>query len=202
MTQHDRLEIRELVENWALWRDAGDWERFKTVWAADGYMTATWFQGSAEEFMEASHDSFDLGVNIIHLLGGITVEVSADRAVAQTKMQIMQRSEVHGVEVDVTCTGRFYDFLRKRDGKWELVRRQPIYEKDTMVPVNPAARVELEQELLERFPVGYCHLAYLQSQAGFSIATGLPGLKGPVVENLYAEGSGWLAGSEQPGRPT
>ena len=24
----DRFAIRELVENWALWRDAGDWERF------------------------------------------------------------------------------------------------------------------------------------------------------------------------------
>jgi hypothetical protein len=26
----DRFAIRELVENWALWRDAGDWERFAT----------------------------------------------------------------------------------------------------------------------------------------------------------------------------
>ena len=25
----DRLEIRETVENWVLWRDAGDWERFR-----------------------------------------------------------------------------------------------------------------------------------------------------------------------------
>jgi len=29
---HERLAIRELVENWAVWRDAGDWERFRTVW--------------------------------------------------------------------------------------------------------------------------------------------------------------------------
>jgi len=40
----DRLAIRELVENWALWRDAGDWERFATVWEpTEGWMTATWF---------------------------------------------------------------------------------------------------------------------------------------------------------------
>ena len=26
----DRLAIRELVENWVVWRDAGDWERFRT----------------------------------------------------------------------------------------------------------------------------------------------------------------------------
>jgi len=201
VTQHDRLEIRDLIENWALWRDAGDWERFKTVWAPDGYMTATWLQGSAEEFINASREGFDRGVNIIHLLGGTSIDVAADRAVAQTKMQIMQRAEVHDVEVDVTCTGRFYDFLRKRENSWELVRRQPIYEKDTMVPVNPGVRVQLDEERLGRFPVGYRHLGYLQSHAGFSIASGLPGLKGSVVENLYAEGSAWLAGSERPSQP-
>ena len=26
----DRLTIRELVENWAVWRDAGDWDAFRT----------------------------------------------------------------------------------------------------------------------------------------------------------------------------
>ena len=43
----DKLAIREVVENWALWRDAGDWDRFATVWHDDGWMTATWFQGPA-----------------------------------------------------------------------------------------------------------------------------------------------------------
>ena len=42
-----RLAIRELLENWVVWRDAGDWDRFRTVWHADGRMMATWFQGSA-----------------------------------------------------------------------------------------------------------------------------------------------------------
>ena len=45
----DRHSIIEVVHNWALWRDAGDWERFRTVWHEDGWMTATWFQGPAAE---------------------------------------------------------------------------------------------------------------------------------------------------------
>ena len=49
----DKLAIREVVENWVLWRDAGDWERFATVWHDDGWMTATWFQGPAKGFIEA-----------------------------------------------------------------------------------------------------------------------------------------------------
>ena len=38
---NDKLAIAEVVNNWAIWRDAGDWDRFRTVWHADGWMTAT-----------------------------------------------------------------------------------------------------------------------------------------------------------------
>ncbi len=41
MADEDVLAIHQVVENWALWRDAGDWERFRTVWHEDGWMTAT-----------------------------------------------------------------------------------------------------------------------------------------------------------------
>ena len=40
----DRLEIRQLVENWAIWRDAGYWDRFRTCWHEDGWMMATWIR--------------------------------------------------------------------------------------------------------------------------------------------------------------
>lgn len=190
----DRLAIRELIENWVLWRDAGDWERFRTVWHDDGKMYATWFQGSADEFIAASRHGFENGVSILHFLGGQTVEVSGDRAVSQTKMTISQRAEVHGVTCDVLCTGRFFDFLEKRNGRWGLVLRRLIYEKDRMDPVDPAAKLELDQTLLATFPVGYRHLAYLQTNIGFKIKMNMPGLKGPEVQTLYRCGRDWLAG--------
>jgi hypothetical protein len=117
-------------------------------------------------------------------------------------MQIMQRAEVHGVTADVTCTGRFYDFLAKRDGRWGIVRRQPVYEKDRLDPVDPAAQLSLDPKLLGSFPVGYRHLAYLQFQLGYQIAPGLPGLRGSAVDVLYQEGRDWLDGSPRPGVPT
>jgi SnoaL-like domain len=195
----DRLAIRETVENWVLWRDSGDWERFATVWHPDGWMTATWFQGSATDFIEASRKLFDAGGNILHLLGGWTCDIAGNRAISQVKMTINQRAPLEDVLVDVVCFGRFYDFLEKRDGRWGIVRRQPIYEKDRLDPVDPSAVISLDPELLSRFPEGYCHLAYLQSKIGFRIKGDLPGLRGPAVENLYAEGKAWLAGSERPG---
>jgi hypothetical protein len=196
----ERLAIRELVENWAVWRDAGDWERFATVWHDDGWMTATWFQGPARDFIEVSRRGFERGVSILHFLGGFSCDLEVPRAVAQTKMTISQRAAVHGVLVDVVCTGRFYDFLEKR-GRWGIVRRQPIYEKDRMDPVDPSATLTLEASRLEAFPEGYRHLAYLQTAIGFAVKPDLPGLRGEVVERLYAEGRAWLAGSERPGTP-
>jgi hypothetical protein len=73
VSDDDRL-IRALVQNWALWRDAGDWERFGTVWHKDVVMMATWFQGSANEFIRVSREGFERGVSILHFLGGTSTE--------------------------------------------------------------------------------------------------------------------------------
>ena len=55
---------------------------------------------------------------------------------------------------------------------------------------------------MNRFPEGYRHLAYLQTQVGYKVKEqGMPGLKGPEVEKLYVEGKAWLEGSATPGQP-
>ncbi len=192
----DRALIRDLVENWALWRDAGDWERFATVWHDDAVMMATWFQGPAADFIRVSREGLERGVNILHFLGGTTIDLAGERAIAQTKMTISQRAEVEDVLCDVTCTGRFYDFLERRRGSWGIVLRQPIYEKDRLDPVDPAADLVLDRERLDRFPPGYRHLAYLQSGIGYDVKPDMPGLTGPEVERLYRRGDAWLGGRE------
>ncbi len=188
----EKLLIRELVENWVVWRDAGLWDKFRTVWADDGRMMATWTQGTGDEFIEMNKQGWAKGVRILHFLGGSSIEVSGDRAISQTKMTISQRAPVHDVEVDVVCTGRFFDFIEKRDGLWKLVLRQPIYEKDRMDPVDPAAKLELDPAVLAKFPFGYRHLAYLQDGIGYPVKTNMPGIDGPEVEQLYADGEAWL----------
>jgi hypothetical protein len=197
----DKLAIRETVENWVVWRDAGDWERFATVWHEDGWMTATWFQGPASKFIQVSREGFEKGVSILHFLGGWSCDIASPRAISQVKMTINQRALLDGNLVDVVCTGRFYDFFEKRGNRWGIVRRQPIYEKDRLDPVDPAAALRLDPELLARFPEGYRHLAYLQTSNGFTVRNGLPGLRGAAVEKLYAEGRAWLTGSVLPGTP-
>ena len=192
----DRALIRALIESWALWRDAGDWERFATVWHENGFMMATWFQGPARDFIRVSREGFERGVSILHFLGGTSIDLAGDRAIGQTKMTISQRADVHGTSCDVVCTGRFYDFLERRDGRWGIVLRQPIYEKDRLDPLDPAATLTLDVDQLVSFPVGYRHLAYVQSQIGYEVKRDMPGLTGPVVERLYRRGTDWLAGGE------
>ena len=190
----ERLLIRELIENWAVWRDAMMWDRFRTVWHPEGQMWATWFQGSYEEFIRVNREGYARGVRIVHLLGGSSIDIKGKRAIAQTKMTISQRAPVEGVVCDVVCTGRFYDFLEKRKGRWGLVLRRLFYEKDRLDPVDPAATLKLDQALLDRFPVGYRHLAYLQTKIGYKVKEDMPGLDGPEAEALYARGAAWLKG--------
>jgi hypothetical protein len=190
----DRLTIRDMVENWVVWRDSGDWERFRDLWHDGGEMNATWMQGGVDAFLRASRAGWDKGVKVWHFLGGSSIDLAGPRAVVQTKFQLVQRAVVHGVECDVTCTGRFYDFLEKRRGTWGFVVRQGIYEKDRIDPVDPAATLALDPAVLARFPEGYRHLAYLQESVGMTVKPDMPGLRGPEVEALYARGQRWLSG--------
>ena len=198
MSAADRQAIRELIENWAVWRDARDWERFRTVWHEDGRMQATWWQGPFEEFIRVSAEGFERGVRILHFLGGSSIDVRGERAIAQTKMTITQRAEVEGVLCDVVCTGRFYDFFERRGGRWGLVLRQPIYEQDRIHPIDPAKPPRLDRPLLERFPEGYRHLAYMQTKIGYRVKPDMPTLTGRELERLYAQGAAWLEGGPGP----
>jgi hypothetical protein len=193
-TLHDELQIRRMIERWAVWRDAGDWERFATVWHPDGVMMATWFQGPFAEFIRVTKEGWAKGVSILHFLGGSAIEIAGERAIAQTKMTISQRGPVEGVPCDIVCTGRFYDFVVRHEGDWKLLHRQPIYEKDRIDPIDPSAAPKLDAAKLATFPEGYRHLAYIQTGIGYEVKLDMPMLKGPGVEALYRRGARWLGG--------
>jgi hypothetical protein len=195
--RQQRSAIRDLLENWVIWRDSGDWKRFATVWHDDGVMCATWKQSSAADFILGCQEGWTTGVSVLHTLGGSSIDLLGKRAVAQTRMTIVQRAELHGIAVDATCQGRFYDLLEWRDQKWGIVLRQPIYERDRLDPVVPGTPLSLDPAVLLRFPQGYQHLAYLQTALGFEVRTDMPGTRGTQVEQLYRRGAQWLAQQQE-----
>jgi hypothetical protein len=195
----DRTAIVTLVQDWVIFRDSGDWERLRAIWAPDGVTTTSWFQGTADEFVERSRRAFGAPVpEALHMLGAITVDVVGKRAISQAKMTIAARGTLEGSPCEVTCWGRFYDFWSKDDASgWRLAERAGTYERDRLDILNNAPFPNLDASVLNSFPPGYRHLAYMQQAGGATVDANLPGLTGPAVEALYARGRSWLAGSRQ-----
>jgi len=158
-------------------------------------MSATWFQGPAEAFIEASKAGHGKGVSVQHVLGGSAVDVTGNRGIAHTRMTIHLRATIGGVLVDVACIGRFYDFFEKREGRWAIVRRQGVYDQDRIDAVEPGAELNLDRARLVQFPAGYRHLAYLQTELGLAVKRDMPQLKDDAVQAVYAQGTQWLAGA-------
>ena len=192
----DIMQIRDLVERWAVYRDSFLWDKFRTVWHDDGVMAATWTIGHFEDFIKITEEGRKHGLNIMHILGGSAIEVEGNRAVVMTKFMILQRAVVEGVLCDVTCYARHYDLWEKRDGRWGLVYRETIADKDRMDPVNSAETVMLDPALLEQYPIEYRHLAYLQTKAGYNVNKDCPRISGGAsMDALLKKGEDWLRGN-------
>ena len=146
-------------ENWLVYRDAQDWDNFYNVHHDDCFLMTTWGgKATPREFAAAASKGYAQGDRMLHSLGSVAVQINGDRAISQAKFRIMQRGPVEGVLCDLTCIGRNYDFCEKRDGGWGFVARQPIYERDSIVTVDPSETVKLDPEKLARFPEGYARL--------------------------------------------
>jgi hypothetical protein len=192
----DHFEIRRLIDHWVLWRDAGEWQRFATLFHSDARMYATWFQASATDFIAQTRAAFEKGSVVYHALGASSVDIVGSRAIAQTKMEIIQRAVLDGVQVEVSCRGRFWDAIEKRNDRWGMLHRRVIYELDRMVPVDSSVTLKLDADLLAAYPYGYQHLAYLQVKLGMKVYRNLPGTRGPEVAALQERGRRWLAGAD------
>ena len=192
----DRTAIAAHIQDWVVFRDSGNWERLRAIWGPQGMMSTTWFQGTADDFV--AHNKHAWGAPVpgaVHMLGAISVDVDGegDRAVSQTKMTIQVRGSLHGAPCEGTCWGRFYDCWYKDAGRWWLADRAVIYERDRLDMLNGAPFPALDASILDAYPPGYRHLAYVQQAGGASVKNGLPGLTGAAVDALYAKGRSWLA---------
>jgi hypothetical protein len=196
----ERLTISELVQSWAMHRDAGNWAQLRETVHADGIMTATWFEGTFEAFITGIQASWRRGSKSQHVQGGTVVEVVGRKAIAQTRMSILVRGSLEGVAVDVTCIGLFYDRVEirdgdgcgDRDGQWRIAKRNVIYDKDSLSPVHPGDVIELSPQKLSSFPEGYRYLAYLQSSNGAHVNPNLPTAQGDAKDELIRDAQSWL----------
>ena len=193
----DQTAIADCVRRWAFYRDGHHWAKLRDLYAADGRMTTTWTIASADEFVAHCNRMAEKGGGrqSMHSLGTTMVDINGDRAIAESRMTLLVRGLLDGVEVDITNYGRTYDlFLRCADGRWRIQERVPMYEKDRLDPVDPAATITIDARRLALYPIGYRYLAYLQCSEGATITPDLPGTGSASQKQLYARGAAWLAG--------
>ncbi len=188
----DKLAIAEVVQNWAFWRDFGNWERLRTTFHPEAVMTTTRASGPAADFIAAAAERRDQGARGTHFIGGSSIRLNGGKAIAESRLILLSRAKLGEIEVDITCYGRFYDRFIKHDGAWCILRRNVIYEKDRIDPLRPGTALQLDEAELARFPEGYRHLAYVQSKGGARVALDLPTPRSPALERLYREGDAWL----------
>jgi hypothetical protein len=190
----ERLAIQQAIGDWAFFRDGGEWDSLRQVFASDGFMTTNGGTTSADDFVAYARSLRERGVLSHHFMGRSRVRLSGARAVSETQAQLMIRSSVGEVAVDITVLLRYLDRFVVEDGAWRIQDRRPIFIKDRVDPVLPGTSIEVDQAVLEECPEGCRYLVYLGRAAGaphnpIERAT----FNTPFADSHYAGADAWLA---------
>ena len=194
----EKLKISQLMATWGIWRDGGDWDGLRTTYTADATMVTSWFDGTAATFIDVSAQMLaetSDRISTQHLIGGSAIEIFGTRATAETRMSVLIRLLVHGIESDVTAVGRFHDLLLRTGPYWQIRRRVAVFEKDSVQAVDPAATLRLEKSQLVRYPPAYRCCCYVMAANGIKINPNLPVPNSPSMNALYAQARTWLTGA-------
>ncbi|KAL6404364.1 catabolic 3-dehydroquinase [Ilyonectria robusta] len=201
----ERLKLRELAEGWPSYRDACEWENFESIFHPGAYVYTTW-SGRVlfSDFIAASKAGMDKGAFIMHRCHGSTTDINIEGTFAVTKLKatITQRFDIDGVEFDVEADCRFCFFFEKVDGRWGARLVRHWYEKDKVIPTNPAKVPVIDEEKLKTYPPGYKYLAYFQEATmGVAVLGDMPGHRRHVGtvnlekhDLLYWQAKSWVEG--------
>ncbi|KAJ6618872.1 PEP2-like protein [Mycena sp. CBHHK59/15] len=195
----ERFKLRELAEGWPMYRDAREWENFRSIFHPGAFVYTTWTgKTPIEDFITASQDGMDKGVSIMHRIHGSSVDLANTRAVVKMKATITQRFELPPNKFVFTISSQFCMFFERDAGKWGARFVRHFYEKDKLIPVDPRHIPVLDDEKLGEFPVGYRYLAYCQEvcMPGIKVKRDMPGVRGEGHDQLLRQAKSWLDGED------
>jgi len=106
------------------------------------------------------------------------------------------RQEISGVLADMTSYARFLDRLARCDGRWMILERTAIYERDRLDPVEPSEAFDklFKASDLAVYPEAYRYMAARLVGAGRALAPVVYHDGSPHTDQLYARYDAWLAG--------
>ena len=183
----DRLQIGDLITSF-IYRDLGDWELLRTLFHPDGEIVVAWFEGKFSEFVDRSIRMTESSVRSKHLMGTPCITFSGDRAIAETNAMLL--GENTKLDLAFEAHNRFVDTIEKRDGVWKFVKRQSVY--DMAYFAFPVGVVEIERDILAKYPREYAPLAYLLEKGGFPIGRVFPTRGSELERVLKVDAKNWL----------
>ena len=191
----DRMEIEDVVQTERLARDVMQWDRMSDCFWPDSLVELSWFRGTGQEFSEASAKMASGGTQAFHQMSPTVIRLDGNRALAETGGAVHLRATFAGVEADVISYTRFFTRVGKREGRWLISGLRAFYQKDVLIPSDPANPPRLDVARLVQYRQSYRYLSYLMSERGHPIQSTLPGMDLPdTVHTLTEREEGWLAG--------
>jgi hypothetical protein len=195
MDAADKYACAELIQSWGLYRDQGKWPQLLATFAPDGEISVSWFSGSFAEFVAHCRRGFESGQRSKHLILPSLVRGAGDRAMAETNIVILVRQKVGGVLTDMTSYARFLDRIVRKGGRWMILERIAVYERDRLDPVEPSeafAQVFKSADLTV-YPEEYRYMAARLAAIGRPLAPVVYRDGSPHTAQLYARYEAWLA---------
>jgi SnoaL-like domain len=196
MDANDKYACAELIQAWGLYRDQGKWPQLLATFVPEGEISVSWFSGSFREFVAQCRESFEAGQRSKHQIFPSCVRIARARALAETSIVILVRQTISGVLADLTSYARFLDRLERRDGRWAIVERAAVYERDRLDPVKPSEALHklFAESELSAYPEAYRYMAARLKAAGRALAPVVHYDGAPHTAELCARYETWLGG--------
>jgi hypothetical protein len=98
----------------------------------------------------------------------------------------------------MTSHARFLDRLERRSGRWMIVERTAIYERDRLDPVEPSEAFDalFTATDLSIYPQPYRYMAARLNAAGRALAPVIHHDGAPHTAALYRRYDAWLCGTQ------
>jgi hypothetical protein len=184
----DRQSIADLMTGW-IHRDLAEWDKLRALFHPDGTIEISWFEGLASDFVEGSRRMGQSDVRTKHFISAPLVTFKGNKAIAETNAVVI--AENVRLDLGVSAHARFYDQVEKRGGVWKIAKRQGIY--DFAYFNFPQGVVEIDRELLKKYPREYAALGYALEKSGFPVKRVFATKGSDLEKTMKANGQAWLA---------
>jgi len=190
----DRNEIFDLVRYERLCRDQRAFVEMIACYVPGAPVRTTWFDGTVEEFAEASRKKMTAGGSQAkHWIMPARLETVDGRALVESPAVIFDRLTFDGIEFDTFQYCRFVSRVIKTKGGWKLGSFEGIYQRDQMQAVDPRDPLPVDWDLIKTLRPSYKFIGYTQVKRGYKLNPELLGDDWPdLLEVFYARERKWL----------